>query len=178
MADENQLNGGADPAASGDGAQSEGIQLGLQKVYVKDMSYESPNTPDVFSEQWQPNVQVGMNNRTQKIADDTFEVNLTVTVTGKLGDKTAFLAEVQQAGIFIIRNVTEEQLNAMTGSYCPNVLFPFARQAVSDLVVQGGFPAVLLNPVNFDALYAQQIKQREESAGSDVPSSAEDDLTL
>lgn len=174
MADENQTNGAGDGAA-----QPEGVQLGMQKVYVKDVSFEAPNSPEVFSEQWQPDVKVGLNNKTQKVGDESYEVTLTVTVTGKLGDKTAFLAEVQQAGMFIIRNVNEEQLNAMTGSYCPNLLFPFARQAVSELIVQGGFPAVLLNPINFDALYAEQLKQREQAGSTDDAAAArDDDLTL
>lgn len=181
MADENQKGPeqgqatGADGA--GAGAQAEGPQFGIQKLYIKDVSFEAPNSPDVFREQWQPDIQVGLNNKTQHLDEDLYEVTLTVTVTAKQGEKTAFLAEVQQAGLFVIRNVNEEQLNVMTGSYVPNVMFPFARQAVCDLVVMGGFPAVLLNPINFDALYQQQLERRKEQ-GSSAPPPGEGDLTI
>lgn len=178
MADENQTAGnaaaGLDGAAAGNG---EGVQFGIQKLYLKDASFEAPNSPDVFQEQWQPDIKVSLNNQTERLGEDQYEVMLTVTVTAKQGDKTAFLCEVQQAGAFVIRNVNEEQLNAMTGSYCPGVLFPFARQAICEMVVQGGFPAVLLNPINFDALYQQQLQQRQEQ-GADAPPPGEGDLTI
>lgn len=175
MADENQTAGNA--AAGTDGAgQEQGVQFGIQKLYLKDVSFEAPNSPDVFQEQWQPDIKVNLNNHTERLAEDQYEVVLTVTVTAKQGEKTAFLVEVQQAGAFVIRNVNEEQLNAMTGSYCPGVLFPFARQSISDIVVQGGFPAVLLNPINFDALYKQQREREQQGAGAPPP--GEGDLTI
>lgn len=176
MADENQTAGNS--AAGADGAgQAQGVQFGIQKLYLKDASFEAPNSPDVFQEQWQPDIKVNLNNHTERLAEDQYEVVLTVTVTAKQGDRTAFLAEVQQAGAFVIRNVNEDQLNAMTGSYCPGVLFPFARQSICDIVVQGGFPAVLLNPINFDALYQQQL-QEQEKKGAEAPPPGEGDLTI
>ncbi len=175
MADENQTAGNS--AAGSDGAgQDQNVQFGIQKLYLKDVSFEAPNSPDVFQEQWQPDIKVNLNNHTERLAEDQYEVVLTVTVTAKQGEKTAFLAEVQQAGAFVIRNVNEEQLNAMTGSYCPGVLFPFARQAICDIVVQGGFPAVLLNPINFDALYKQQLEREQQ--GAEAPPPGEGDLTI
>lgn len=178
MADENQTNANQQGAPGADGAdQGNQPQFGIQKLYLKDVSFEAPNSPAIFQEQWTPDIKVSLNNRTERLGEEQFEVVLTVTVTAKQGDKTAFLAEVQQAGVFVIRNVSEEQLNAMTGSYCPGLMFPFARQAICDLVVQGGFPAVLLNPINFDALYQQQLKQRQEQ-GAEAPPPGEGDLTI
>jgi preprotein translocase subunit SecB len=176
MADENQTAGNSAAGPEGAG-QEQGVQFGIQKLYLKDISFEAPNSPDVFQEQWQPDIQVNLNNQTERLGEDQYEVVLTVTVTAKQGEKTAFLVEVQQAGAFIIRNVTEEQLNAMTGSYCPGVLFPFARQTISDVVVHGGFPALLLNPINFDALYQQQVQQQQQQ-GADTPPPGEGDLTI
>lgn len=176
MADENQTAGNAAGGNEGAG-QEQSVQFGIQKLYLKDMSFEAPNSPDVFQEQWQPDIQVNLNNETERLGEDQYEVVLTVTVTAKQGEKTAFLVEVQQAGAFVIRNVTDDQLNAMTGSYCPGVLFPFARQSICDVVVQGGFPAVLLNPINFDALYQQQVQQRQEQ-GADAPPPGQGDLTV
>lgn len=176
MADENQTAGNSAAGTEGAG-QEQGVQFGIQKLYLKDVSFEAPNSPDVFQEQWQPDIQVNLNNHTERLGEDQYEVVLTVTVTAKQGDKTAFLVEVQQAGAFIIRNVNEEQLNAMTGSYCPGVLFPFARQTISEVVVHGGFPALLLNPINFDALYQQQLQQQQQQ-GADAPPPGEGDLTI
>jgi preprotein translocase subunit SecB len=137
----------------------------IQRIYVKDLSLETPNSPFIFQEQGQPNIDVQINAATQKIADDVYEVKLSITVTAKVKDKVAFLAEVHQAGIFTIANLPEEQLNQMLGSYCPNVLFPFARELVSDLIVRAGFPPLYLAPINFDALYIQQVaKQKEQLA--------------
>lgn len=180
MADENQKDTEQGQATGADGAesaaQSDGPQFGIQKLYVKDVSFEAPNSPEVFREQWQPDIQVGLNNKSERVDEGVYEVILTVTVTAKQGEKTAFLAEVQQAGLFVIRNVNDEQLSVMTGSYVPTVMFPFARQAVCDLVVMGGFPAVLLNPINFDALYQQQLERRKEQ-GASAPPPGEGDLT-
>lgn len=178
MADENPTATNSGAPLGGDGAaQGDGPQFGIQKIYLKDASFEAPNSPAIFQEQWRPDIKVSLNNRTERLGEEQFEVVLTVTVTAKQVEQTAFLAEVQQAGVFLIRNVNEEQLNAMTGSYCPNVMFPFARQSICDLVVMGGFPAVLLNPINFDALYQQQLQQRQEQ-GADAPPPGEGDLTI
>ena len=140
-------------------------QFGIHKIYLKDFSFEAPNTPAIFKGKWEPQVNVQLGSKAESVADDTFEVVLTVTVTANLGDKTAYLAEVHQAGIFGIKGFEAGALDAMLGSYCPNILFPYAREAISDIVSKGGFPQMILAPVNFDAIYAHQLQQREQQAG-------------
>lgn len=136
-------------------AQDNEQQFGLQKVYLKDTSFETPNSPEVFIEEWKPDVNVELATGGKLLGDNVNEVVLTVTVTAKLGEKTAYLAEVQQAGIFTMAGFSEDELAHMKGSYCPNILFPYAREAISDIIGKGGFPQMLLAPVNFDALLAQ-----------------------
>jgi preprotein translocase subunit SecB len=140
----------------------------IQKVYTKDISFETPNTPEIFREDdWHPNINLQIQSRSKQLEDNVFEIVLMVTVTAKIDDETtAYLAEVQQAGIFRVDGFEDEEMRYMLGSYCSNVLFPFAREVVSDLVTRGGFPQLLLSPVNFDALFAQ--KQEQESAGSET----------
>ncbi|CAN5186877.1 protein-export chaperone SecB [soil metagenome] len=130
-------------------------QLSLQKVYVKDCSFEAPNSPNVFKNEWKPKVTLTLNTTSNKLADDTHEIVLNVNVEAKIGETTAFLVELQQAGIFILREYPADQLKALVGNYCPSMLYPFARQAVADLVGRGGFPPFLLQPMNFDALFLQ-----------------------
>ncbi len=137
-----------------------GPQFAIQKIYVKDVSFETPHSPAVFTEEWRPDVNMNLSSEAEPLAEHVYEVSLAVTVTVKTGDKTAFLVEVHQAGIFNIRGFGQEELGQMLGSYCPNVLFPYAREAVSDLVVRGGFPQLVLAPVNFDAVYAQHLAQQ------------------
>ena len=142
----------------------ENQQFAIQKLYLKDVSFESPNAPQVFTDgEWQPNVNVQINSSNQLIADDTYEVVLSVTVTAVQNEKTAFLVEVKQAGIFTIAGFAKENLGGMVGAYCPETLFPFLREAVSDLIIKGGFPQFLLAPVNFNALYTQQVQQQAEA---------------
>lgn len=136
----------------------------IEKIYVKDASLEIPNAPQIFTERAQPQIGVELGNVAQMLEEGIFEVALKVTVTSKIEDKTAFLVEVTQAGIFAIRNVPEENIEMIVGITCPNILFPYAREAVSDLVVRAGFPSVLLNPINFEALFAQQKAQQAEAA--------------
>ena len=140
----------------------------IQKVYTKDISFETPNTPEIFREDdWRPNINLQLQSRSKSLDDNVYEIVLMVTVTAKVDDDTtAYLAEVQQAGIFRVSGFEEEEMHYMLGSYCSNILFPFAREVVSDLVTRGGFPQLLLAPVNFDALFAQ--KQEQESAGSET----------
>jgi preprotein translocase subunit SecB len=135
-------------------------QFIIQKVYIKDVSFETPNSPVIFTQQWEPKVEFNLASNAQSLENGLFEVGLTVTVTIKLEDKTAYLAELTQAGVFTITGFGEEELRPMIGSYCPTILFPFAREAVSDLVIKGGFPPLLLAPVNFDALYLQHLQQQ------------------
>lgn len=139
-------------------------QMSLQKIYVKDVSFETPNAPEIFNEQGQPEIKMNLNQKVKKIADNTYEVVLSVTVTCKILEKTAYLVEVQQGGVFSLVNFEESMLHQTLGSYCPNVLFPYARQIISDLVMNGGFQPLLLQPVNFDQLYAQQMQQAQAQA--------------
>ncbi|HOY70773.1 MAG TPA: protein-export chaperone SecB [Methylotenera sp.] len=136
----------------------------IEKIYVKDASLEIPNAPQIFTDRTQPQVNIELANRAQELESGFFEVAIKVTVTSKIADKTLFLVEVEQAGIFQIRNVPDENLDMIIGITCPNILFPYARESVSDLVVRGGFMPVLLNPINFEALYAQQKEQAEAAA--------------
>ena len=131
----------------------------IQKIYTKDISFESPSSPNIFREEWEPELDLQMSNVYNKIDDDTHEITLVVTVTAKVGDKTAFLVEVKQAGIFTLTGYSKEEMGPLIGSYCPNTLFPFAREVISDVVLKGGFPQLVLAPVNFDALYMQQLEQ-------------------
>ncbi|MDT8282295.1 MAG: protein-export chaperone SecB [Gammaproteobacteria bacterium] len=139
----------------------ESQQFAIQKIYLKDVSFESPNSPQSFtSGDWQPQINVQINSANQVIAENVYEVVLNITVTAKHEEKTAFLAEVKQAGIFTMVGFPEENVGGMIGAYCPEVLFPFAREAISELVSKGGFPQLLLAPVNFNALYTQQMQQQ------------------
>ncbi len=147
-----------------------GKQFSIQKVYMRDISFETPNTPLIFQEKWQPETNMQLGNKAVVLSEDVHEVMLSVTVTAKIGAKTAYLVEIQQCGIFNISGYDPKELPAIVGSVCPNILFPFAREAISDLVARGGFPQLLLSPVNFDALYAeyaQQQRKQQEGAGEE-----------
>lgn len=136
----------------------------IQKIFVKDMSFESPNTPNIFLEKdWQPDVNLNLQSTSRAIDEIVYEVILSVTVTAKANEETtAYLAEVQYAGIFTLNNFADEDKTYMLGSYCPNLLFPYIREAISDVVAKGGFPQLLLAPVNFDALLQQKLQQQQE----------------
>lgn len=139
----------------------------IQKIYLKDASFESPNAPASFTfENWAPQVDLNLNNSNQKLNDSTFEATLTLTATVKNEENTAFLVEIHQAGIFTIQNVKEQDLGYLLSSQCMTILFPYAREAISDLVIKGGFPPLILNPVNFDALYAQHVQQQKDEAAT------------
>lgn len=138
-------------------------QFNLQRVYCKDISFETPNSPQSFLEEWNPDMNLNLNTQVQTLGEDAYEVVLVVTVTVKNNDKTAFLAEVHQAGIFQISGIPEDQRSPVMGITCPNILFPFAREAVADLVTRGSFPQLLLSPVNFEQLYAQHMQQLQEA---------------
>lgn len=138
-----------------------GQQFAIQKIYVKDLSFETPNSPSIFSEQWQPELNLNLNTQTTPLQDGVFEIVLSLTATVKVGSKTAYLAEVHQAGIFAITGFPESDVGHMFGSFCPNILFPYARETISDLVNRGGFPQMLLAPINFDALYNQHLEQKK-----------------
>jgi preprotein translocase subunit SecB len=140
--------------------------FGIEKIYIKDLSLEIPHAPQIFIQREAPQVNIELSNAATKLDDGVFEVVITVTVTSKIEDKTVFLVEVAQAGIFQVRNVSEENLEPIVSVACPNILFPYAREAVSDIVTRAGFPPVLLNPINFEALYAQQKQQQANEAAA------------
>ncbi|MBP7881686.1 MAG: protein-export chaperone SecB [Candidatus Methylopumilus sp.] len=140
--------------------------FGIEKLYVKDLSLEIPNAPQIFTEREVPQVGIEISNSASKLDEGVYEVVLTITVTSKLADKTVFLIEVAQAGIFQVQNVPEDNLEIIFSITCPNILFPYAREVVSDLSVRAGFPSVVLSPINFEALYAQQ-KQQQAQAEAD-----------
>ncbi|WP_047553247.1 protein-export chaperone SecB [Methylotenera sp. G11] len=147
-------------------AQEQAQQPGfsIEKIYVKDVSLEIPHAPQIFTDRTQPQVSIELGNFAQQIEENVFEVAIKVTVTSKIADKTVFLVEVTQAGIFQISNVPAENIELIVGITCPNILFPYARESVSDLIVRAGFQPVLLNPINFEALFAQQKQQQAAQA--------------
>jgi len=143
-------------------------QFLIQKIYLKDISFESPNSPKSFLvKEWNPEVNVQVGNAAVKVGDDTYEVALTITVTATQDKQTLYLAEVQYAGIFSLSGLDPEELQHALGAYCPNLLLPYIRETVSDLVSKGGFPQFLLQPINFDALYLQHRQQQEAQAQAD-----------
>lgn len=148
-------------------AVQEGPQFAIQRIYVKDVSFETPNSPEIFQVEWAPEIKLDMDTRSNKLADNVFEVVLALTVTASIGEKTAFLCEIQQAGIFSIGDLEELQMAHMLGAFCPNILFPYAREAVAGLVNRGTFPQLNLAPVNFDALFAQYMQQRAAQVGAE-----------
>ncbi len=139
-------------------------QFGIQKIFIKDASFETSNAPAIFLAKWEPEINLQLGSKTSTINEGVYEVVLSLTVTAQLGDKTAYLVEVHQAGVFVVQGFNEREAGGMLGSYCPNLLFPFAREAVADLIGKGGFPPLYLAPVNFDALYAQQLQQHAQAA--------------
>lgn len=142
--------------------QNTEMSFNIQRVYTKDISFEAPNAPAVFQQDWQPEVKMDLDTGSTKLADDIYEIVLRVTVTATLGEETAFLCEVQQAGIFTIGGLEGTQLAHCLGAYCPNVLFPYARECIANLVGRGTFPQLNLAPVNFDALFMSYLQQQEE----------------
>lgn len=161
MADEQQNNAGAQGAD-----QQQEPQFAIQRIYVKDVSFEAPNSPAIFKKEWKPNVSVDMNVGNNKLEDNLHEVVLTLTVKNTIGEETAFLCEVSQAGIFSVGSqVPEEQLPQLLAAFCPNILFPYARESISNLVNRGTFPQLNLAPVNFDAVFAQHVQQQQAAEG-------------
>lgn len=136
----------------------------IEKLYVKDLSVEAPNAPAIFLEREAPQMDVNMTTESQKIGDDMYHSSITVTVTAKIGDKALFLVECTQAGVFRIQNVPQDQLPMVLGIGCPNIVFPYLRETVSDVVIRAGFPPLLLNPVNFEALFLQQQQAQQQPA--------------
>lgn len=149
-------------------------QISIQKIYIKDSSFESPHTPHIFTKQeWTPKTNLNLRSSHSKgNADNNYEVVLTITIEAKEEDQTFFLVELHQAGLFHISGYSDDEFKAIVGSYCPNILFPYARESVANMVSKGGFPEFLLQPINFDALYAQGLAQAQAQAGEATAASA------
>lgn len=138
-------------------------EFGIHRIYTKDISYEAPHTPEIFNLEWNPKVDLTLHSDTKKLAETIYKVVLQVTTTVKLKEKTAFLIEIKQAGIFTLKGFKPEQLDQMLGSFCPNILFPYARELVSETVTRGNFPPLYLSPINFDAFYQEQLEERKKA---------------
>jgi preprotein translocase subunit SecB len=145
------------PGSTATPIQPAGAELILQQIYLKDCSYEAPNGPRIPAAQWNPKFALNLNTTSTELSPELREVVLTVTVEAKVGDNVAYIIELKQAGLFVIRNCSPEDLKKVIGSVCPGVLFPYARAACSELITQGGFPQFLLPPVNFDALFERAV---------------------
>lgn len=149
--------------------QNEQAVFGIEKLYVKDLSVEVPNAPEIFLEREAPQVEIQLNTSGRGVGENVFEVILTVTVTAKLAEKTVFLVEVGQAGIFRIVNVPADQVEPLIAVACPNILFPYAREAVSDAVTRAGFQPIVLQPVNFEAMYMQRLQEQDQASAVAEP---------
>ena len=146
-------------------ADNKNKQLVLQKIYIKDFSFESPRAPEIFKADMSPQTELNIRSSSKEVGENAQEVSLTLTVEATENDKALFLVELEQAGVFIMQGYTEEERQMLVGSYCPNALYPFAREAVSDVVTRGGFPQLLLQPINFDALYAKAMQEQSQKNG-------------
>ena len=159
----------ADPQQGGDGAQS--AAFSIDKIYLKDLSLENPGAPQSFLVQEQPQVEVGLRTRGEQVQPDIYECVLTITLTAKTGDKTLFLVEAAQAGLFRIQGIPMADMQPIMAIHCPNVLFPYVRETIADAVTRAGFPPVHLDPINFEVLYQQQLANlQQQPAASPVPS--------
>lgn len=150
-------------------SETEQPVFSIEKIFVKDLSLEVPNAPQIFLDRDPPQVEVGLQSEAGGLGDGVFEVVLTVTVTARLGEKTVFLVEAAQAGIFQVRNVPDEELEPVLAIACPNILFPYARETVSDIINRAGFQPILLAPVNFEALYRQRLEQQAPQQPGEIP---------
>ena len=135
----------------------------IHRLYLKDLSFESPMVPQVFQKDWKPKIDFNLNSKSQKISDDTYEVVLFATLSAKVEDKVAYLVEVQYAGIFSIKNFAQEQLDPLLKSYCPAIIYPFLREVFFDVINKGSFPQIHLAPINFDAVYASQLEKQKQA---------------
>jgi preprotein translocase subunit SecB len=158
MAEENQ----AQPAQGAQEAQEP--QFIIQRIYVKDVSFEAPNSPAVFTEEWNPDTDLDLNTSVNVLPSNNYEVELALTITVKSNEKVAFLVEVKQSGVFFISGYEQSQLNHLLAAYCPNTLFPYAREVIAGLVSKGSFPEMHLSPINFDSLYAKRLQEQAAAA--------------
>ena len=148
--------------------QQQEQQFIIQRIYVKDVSFEAPNSPAVFTQEWHPDTNLDLNTQVNTLSNDNYEVELSITITVKSSDKVAFLVEVTQAGVFYIVGYASDQLNHLLAAYCPNILFPYAREGTAGMVSKGSFPELHLSPINFDALYARRL-QESQAANNGTP---------
>jgi preprotein translocase subunit SecB len=149
-----------EPAAT----EANGAQFALQRIYVKDASFESPRAPEIFRSKWQPKVNMELNSSHTQVEEGLYEVVLQITITAKSEDDTSvYLTEIQQAGIFLIKGLEPTAMSQTLGAFCPSVLFPYAREAIDNMVIKGSFPPLMLAPVNFDAIYEQTLRQQQEA---------------
>lgn len=169
---ENEDNNPAAVAPEGT-EQAAGPQFALQRIFLKDSSFESPRSPLVFQTQWSPKINFDIKTRSNKVQDDIYEVILVLTAEAQIEEQPAFLVEVHQAGIFTAKDFDDTQLEQLLATVCPNILFPYAREAVDALVTKGSFPALMLSPINFDALYAQQKQAAVQQGNGDGSADAE-----
>lgn len=142
--------------------QNADAQFMIQRIYIKDSSFEAPNTPTVFQQQWEPELSLDLNTENTQLEPNVYEVVLTVTATVKNKNAVAFLVEVKQAGIFTIQGAPSDQLDHLLGSFCPSILYPYAREIITSQVIRGSFPQLVLAPINFDALYMQQLEEKNK----------------
>jgi preprotein translocase subunit SecB len=140
-------------------------QFSIQRIYLKDVSYEAPGIPEAFRQEWNPRNELNLNTQVKALGDDAYEVVLTLTLTTKTGERTAYLVEVHQAGIFGLKGFSEQEKAPLLGAYCPATLFPYAREIISDLVAKGSFPQMVLQPINFDAMFLQHQQELAQRAG-------------
>jgi preprotein translocase subunit SecB len=159
------------PEAAANNEEQNLPQAAIQKIYVKDISFEAPNLPEMFSVEYKPQVKMEMNSKSRKVADDNYEVILTISVKSEIEDKTVFLAEVQQACILFVKNVNEEQLQHTLSVMGPETLYPYIRETIASLIGKTGFPAVQLAPINFQVLYMQKLQQQAEGGAAEGASS-------
>ena len=146
--------------------QQQEQQFIIQRIYIKDVSFEAPNSPAVFTQEWNTDTNLDLQTQVNTLANDNHEVELSITITVKSSDKVAFLVEVTQAGVFFITGYEPEQLNHLLAAYCPNILFPYAREVIASLVSKGSFPELHLSPINFDALYARRLQEEQAKAAA------------
>ncbi len=153
---------GMDPGA----ATTEQRTFMIQRIFTKGVTFDAPQVSDVFGKDWKPQVNVNIQSNTAALPDNMHEVELTITIEAKMNDKTVFTINIKQAGIFIIQNFTKEQMDLILGSECLKILFPYAREAVTDLTSRATLPQFYLNPINFDSIYAQQMQQKASKQGN------------
>lgn len=145
-------------------AEAPAKQISIQKIYIKDMSFESPQSPQVFSDEWAPETQLNLKSSHREVAENTHEVVLTITVDARKSEKSVFLVELQQAGLFTLAGIDGDERALALGSFCPSILYPYAREAIASAVQRGGFPEFILQPIDFDGLYAQTRRAQDGAA--------------